>query len=162
MLTALDKVLKSDWTVPANTSGALLHAAILATEIDGQWCWVWYVLRCVESCISGVRMLAFNCVHEQWPISFSSLMFSNSFAAPTRADECGAGASGPIQFESDGDRRTSTSHELSVYNHQGTHRLHACIMQPFMKFMFMHNKLMSWSLLSGRVRNNYLISDFTA
>ena len=36
MLTALDKVLKSDWTLPANTSGALLHAAILATKMNGQ------------------------------------------------------------------------------------------------------------------------------
>ena len=36
MLTALDQVLKSDWTLPANASGALLHAAILATEINGQ------------------------------------------------------------------------------------------------------------------------------
>ena len=42
MLTALDKVLKSDWTLSANTSGALLHTAILATKINGQLFWVWH------------------------------------------------------------------------------------------------------------------------
>ena len=36
MLTALDKVLKSNWTLPANTPGSLLHAAILATKINGR------------------------------------------------------------------------------------------------------------------------------
>ena len=63
MLTALDKVLKSIWTLPANTPGALLHAAILATNIDGQLCWVWHVLHCVVHILRA--RTCFLCVHKK-------------------------------------------------------------------------------------------------
>ena len=47
MLTALDKVLQSDQTLPADTTGARLHAAILDTKINGQLFWEGHASSCV-------------------------------------------------------------------------------------------------------------------
>ena len=109
MLTALDKVLKSDWTLPANTSGALVHAAILATEINGLEIWVWHTPTSFAHVVyDTLRVL-------------SPALIPGLIATLKRTDTCVAGTTGPIQFENNGDRRASSKQEFRVYNHQGMH-----------------------------------------
>ena len=109
MLTALDKVLKSDWTLPANTSGALLHTAILATKINGQLFWVWHT----SASIAHVAHATLSVL--------SPALIPGLIVTRKQTDTCVAGTTGPIQFEDNGDRKASSNREFRVYNHQGMH-----------------------------------------
>lgn len=120
MLAALHKVLKSNWTLPDKTSGALLHAAILATEITG---WLLCHASRVHECACRI-----DTRHD---------------ADTPRTDECIAGATGPIQFKRDGDRRARSNTAFRVYNHQGMHGLciRVILLIVYYKYMYIQKKL---------------------